>query len=125
MGWPESATYRSVVNDRDDYLKALGRRVRDMRSAASLTQEALGERAGVSAKYVSAIESGVVNVSIGVLRDIAADGFGLSMAAFLAFDIEPDEAGRLEAEIVSLLVGLPVDSRRRALRALDAFFSRD
>ena len=95
-----------------------------MRSAASLTQEALGERAGVSAKYVSAIENGVVNVSVGVLRDIAADGFGLSMAAFLAFDIKPDEAGRLEAEIVALLVGLPVDSRRRALRALDAFFGK-
>lgn len=115
-------TYRSGVESRDEFLHALGRRVRDLRAAAGLTQEHLGERAGISAKYLSGIENGTVNVSVGVLHALAEGGFGLSVTALLNFDLEWNEAKRLEAEIATLIAGQPVEARRRALRALDAFF---
>ena len=122
MGRDEVAAYRSVVESRDDYLRALGRRVRELRAAVGLTQEALGERAGISAKYLSGIENGSVNVSVGVLHELAGGGFGISVPALLNFDLDLGASKGLEGEIAAFLAGQPMDSRRRALRAPDAFF---
>jgi transcriptional regulator with XRE-family HTH domain len=110
------------VEEKTTFLVALGRRVRGLRQAHGLTQEQLAERAGLSAKYVSGIENGSVNASVGVLHDIAAHGFRLSLPALLSFSLEADEAARLRDEVLALIESQPPDARRRALRALDAFF---
>lgn len=52
-------------------LIALGKRVRDRRKAAKLTQEELAERAGLSANYVGEIERGERNPSALALIQIA------------------------------------------------------
>lgn len=122
MGRKGDETYRSGVHERDTFLRALGRRVRELRNAADLTQEQLGERAGVSAKFLSGIENGGVNMSVGVLNELATAGFGISVTALLNFDLELGEAQRLENKIAALVSGLPTESRKRALRALEAFF---
>jgi transcriptional regulator with XRE-family HTH domain len=45
--------------------------VRRIRDARKLTQEGLAERAGLSARYVSSIERGVVSASVTVLGQLA------------------------------------------------------
>src|SRR5919106_1437858 len=49
----------------------LGRRIRALRLRQELTQEALGERAGLNYKYLGAIERGERNLSLKQLLKIA------------------------------------------------------
>ena len=53
-----------------DY-KALGRRIKEARTAAEITQEALAEMAGISLPHVSNIETGNTKVSLPTLVKIA------------------------------------------------------
>ncbi|SJN26031.1 Transcriptional regulator [Mycetocola reblochoni REB411] len=55
---------------------ALGARVRELRGITGLSMRDLAVKAGVSAGYVSQIEKGQANASLGVLRAIA-DAFGI------------------------------------------------
>jgi transcriptional regulator with XRE-family HTH domain len=55
-----------------DLKKAMAANVVRLRKAAKLTQEALAERAGLSARYVSSIERAVVSASVTVLGRLAA-----------------------------------------------------
>lgn len=50
----------------------MGTRIRDLRRAQKLTQEQLGERAGVSYKFIGEIERGTGNPTINTLAGIAA-----------------------------------------------------
>jgi len=49
----------------------LGRTIRLLREAEGLSQEKLAEKAGITYQYVSAVENGKENFSIGVLEAIA------------------------------------------------------
>lgn len=50
-----------------DPRKAFGRQLRQIRKLRNLTQEKLGEKAGISYKYIGEIERGEVNPSLDVL----------------------------------------------------------
>jgi transcriptional regulator with XRE-family HTH domain len=65
----------------DDLFKALGRRVRDLRTERGLSQEALAEKADLHRNYVGRIERGERGVSLAVVSQLAA-AFGLSLAEF-------------------------------------------
>jgi transcriptional regulator with XRE-family HTH domain len=54
-----------------DLKKAMAANVVRLRKAGGLTQEALAERAGLSARYVSSIERAVVSASVTVLGRVA------------------------------------------------------
>ena len=54
------------------FMRSLGRRVRLLRLAAELTQEELGEAAGISRSFVSLIEHGARGVDVVRLLRIAA-----------------------------------------------------
>jgi transcriptional regulator with XRE-family HTH domain len=62
-----------------DLLLRFGRRVRQLREAAGLSQEALAHRCGLDRTYISGIERGKRNLS---LRNIGviAEALGLSIA---------------------------------------------
>lgn len=122
VGRGSNPTYPARVIDRMVFLRGLGRRVRSLRTAAGLTQEALAERARVSTKYLSDVERGKVNASIAVLYELAEQGLGISLIALLNFSIDLDEGRRTREELTGLVEGQPPEARRRALRALDAFF---
>jgi transcriptional regulator with XRE-family HTH domain len=62
-----------------DGLRALGHLIRHRRTAAGLTQEQLGKRAGIVGKYVSEIERGTRDIPYSTLHGIVEDGLALRL----------------------------------------------
>jgi XRE family aerobic/anaerobic benzoate catabolism transcriptional regulator len=58
--------------DDGDFLRALGERVREARSRRGISRRALADASGVSERYLAELESGRGNVSVLLLRQIAA-----------------------------------------------------
>ncbi len=55
----------------DPLTRILGARIANIRRAKGLSQDRLGELTGLDRSYISAIERGVANPSLSVLRSIA------------------------------------------------------
>lgn len=95
----------------------LGNEIRALREAASLTQQELADRAGLSKAMISATERGDVNITIDALSAIAR---GLSRDLHVGFsdeltlDLRPlDLRSRaLVWSLASLLPALSPDERR-------------
>jgi XRE family aerobic/anaerobic benzoate catabolism transcriptional regulator len=66
----------------DPFLRTLGDRLRAERSRRGLSRRLLAEKAGISERYVTQVESGRGNVSILVLRQIAR-ALGVSLTDLL------------------------------------------
>jgi len=63
----------SLVTKRDGKMKAtFGQRVRELRMAKGLSQEALALACDLDRSYISGVERGERNVSLGNIRKIAA-----------------------------------------------------
>lgn len=69
--------------DRMDHRLAFGRKVRELRELAGLSQEAFAELAGLHRTYIGSIERGERNVSIDNIVKIAA---ALSVTPGALFD---------------------------------------
>ncbi len=67
---------------KESQLKAFGARVKRLRKQQGLTQEALAERAGLSARYISRVELGDVNLGLIAILQIA-EGLALAPAMLL------------------------------------------
>jgi len=108
---PEPAT---TVPDDVDFLRAMGRRVRDARERRGLSRRAVSLAANVSERYLAQLEGGEGNASIVLLRRVAA-ALDVALTELIAggnaaveerlirrfFDGVP--AGRLEDVIVRLM----------------------
>lgn len=70
------------ATDPDRVLRAVGRRVAELRLASGLTQERLAEKLSVSSKYVQQIEAGTQNLSLRSLARIA-DAVSAPLVALL------------------------------------------
>jgi len=57
-------------------------RIKELRALQSLTQEELADRAGVSVRFISFIETGRRQPSLSALAAISA-GLGISMSAMI------------------------------------------
>jgi transcriptional regulator with XRE-family HTH domain len=66
-----------------EFLKALGRRIRQLRTQRGWSQEHLADRAGLHRTYISSVEQGRRNLAILNVRGLAK-AFGLSLAEFFA-----------------------------------------
>jgi transcriptional regulator with XRE-family HTH domain len=53
------------------HAKVVGRELKDTRQALGLTQAEVAERLGVSPSYISAVEAGKRNLTLGQLANIA------------------------------------------------------
>lgn len=106
----------------DEVVRAIGARVRQLREAADLTQEELGARSNLTPKFISKVENGHANPSIGVLARLCV-GFNLPMSVFFA-EVPGSDLERDLAEVTLLLSGESTEVRAQALRILRAFLNK-
>lgn len=64
---------------RDQLLRAMGSRVRQLREAKQWTQEVLAERADLDRSYIAGIETGLRNPSVKAMSKVA-NGLGTSLS---------------------------------------------
>lgn len=102
-------------NERPDVLVHVAANVRRLRQAASLSQQALAERAGVSRRMLVNIEKGDVNVSLNTL-DRLAEVLGV---LFYALVQPPDSEDSARIDEVAW-VGKSPNSRARLLASKPA-----
>ena len=119
--------------DQSDFSQAIAKQVRRARAAADLTRKELAARAAVSERYLSQLEQGEANVSIGILARVAG-ALGVDMRVFLSDDgdatdgsapaIQPPLARLLatlspteQAGLVPL-IGRLISDRHRALKGI-------
>lgn len=94
--WQHIASSRKYMHDDamtedEGWKEELGERAKRLRSDRSLTLKALAQASGLSVRFLSQVESGVANPSLGSLRDLAR-GLSCPLGALL-FDL-PSEAHR-------------------------------
>ncbi|MDP3751088.1 MAG: helix-turn-helix transcriptional regulator [Polaromonas sp.] len=93
-----------------DPRKALGIRIKQLRTERQITQEELADSCGMFRTYLSRIESGLANPTLTVLHTLAA-GFEMDVTELLA---TPASGG--EAEISQRILSKRRTSRGRVAR---------
>jgi transcriptional regulator with XRE-family HTH domain len=96
--------------------RQLGARIRTLRDARKLTQEAIADRIDTSAKYVSQLECGQRSPSWETVVAIAHYGFDIKVAS-LMFGIDEDIEVEVQ-ELSDVLAGRPKAVRRDLLHAI-------
>ncbi len=96
-----------------------GRRIRSLREAQGLTQQKLGENAGVSYKYLGAIERGEENPSFRVLAGLAV-ALGVELRDLFEFNHEETAPAVLKKQLDHLLKEADVASLQQAVKLLRA-----
>jgi transcriptional regulator with XRE-family HTH domain len=104
-----------------------GRRVRALRTLRKLTQEQLGERAGVSGKFIGQVERGSGNPSLHVIIRLGG-ALGIELSDLMRFEeIRPEgtvkNAARAYAaseRVSEYLATRPAGEVEKALRILEA-----
>lgn len=76
-------------DDRKNFLRAFGERIRGERSRRGMSRRLLAHHAAISERYVTQLESGKGNVSIVVLRRIA-NALGLPLSTILEESPSPE-----------------------------------
>lgn len=98
----------------EDYLGALGERVRALRARRGMTRKSLAAHSGISERYIAQLESGEANASVALLWRVA-EAFGITFAELLR---APDGAGTVLPELERLLRGLDRERQAAALELL-------
>lgn len=122
MNYNSEAVRRSVKPRADgsdrDFLRAFGERVRAERARRGMSRKLLAHHAGISERYISQLESGKGNVSIRLLRRVAA-ALGLPPTRLL----ERAESTPEMALVQQLLARLSPEQQRQAYASLAASFA--
>ena len=97
--------------------QSIGKRIKENRKTAGLTQEQLAEKIGISTNYMSAVERGVYSLALDKLVDTMNI---LHCSADDIFVDVIDESFRKKASILEdRLNDLPGSERRRILEVVD------
>ncbi len=104
--------------DEDGFLRLLGERVRELRARRGMTRKILARDSGVSERYLAQLEGGQGNVSIVLLRKLAA-AFDVPLERLVS-DAPADPADLVHA--VELLRGLPPEQLAAARESLARSF---
>lgn len=97
----------------DNIRKGLGKRIRALRKLKALTQEELGEKSGLSYKFVGEIERGKVNPSLDSLVRIAN-----------ALDVKVGDLFPHDVDIFPQFSSQDLQLIKKALRLLNMAFSK-
>jgi len=110
---------RLAVEDVMEIETLFGRRLRRLRSQRRLTQQALGDKAGLSYKYVGAIERGEENPSLKVVAKLAT-ALRLELGDLFEFEHEETEPAQLKRKLDRLLKEADVATLQQAVKLLRA-----
>jgi len=83
----ETSAHRVAASSNGDFLLFLGKRVRELRNRRGLTRKMMAKEADVSERHLAQLEAGEGNVSIVLLRRIAA-ALHVSLAELFAVETE-------------------------------------
>lgn len=97
----------------------VGKNIQSLRKQKKLTQEKLGERAGIDAKYISALELGYRNPTVTTLEKIAK-GLGVEVyELFIFFTPYPEqEKAKIVKSITSIIKGTDAKTLNTCLELL-------
>jgi XRE family transcriptional regulator, aerobic/anaerobic benzoate catabolism transcriptional regulator len=110
----EFAARRTGVGSEDNFLEFLGKRVRGLRARRGMTRKMMAKEADVSERHLAQLEAGQGNVSIVLLRRIAA-ALGVSLAEMFS----PETETRNERVLIQrFLERLPAHRAEDAMRRL-------
>lgn len=106
--------------------KFLGQRLRALRKQHGLSQERLGERAGLSGKFIGEVERGEKSISIDSLYHVAV---ALDIPLRELTDVRADKPAGVANEDAERIFALVSNRRRpeeirRAFKVLQAMFGR-
>lgn len=101
----------------DQTARALGKRIRALRTERGLTQERLSELADVSLKHLGLIERGLSNPTLSTLDGLAR-ALSLSLAELLDLDHQRLTAKELVKSTNRMLADIPEDRKQLAFRIL-------
>ena len=108
----------STADEREPFLRLLGERIRGERARRGMSRKLLARHAGISERYVTQLESGKGNVSIILLKQIAA-ALGLPSSRLLE-----DEPASPEMTLVrEFLARLSPAQLREAYASLGTLFA--
>ncbi len=97
----------------------LGRRIREIRKQRKLSQEALAEKAGISAQYVSNIERGKENPTLDLLFRLA-HALKVSLGEMCDFEAPETNLKKAESLLRELLRTRDPERARLSVRILKA-----
>lgn len=103
-------------------LSLLGKRIKEARAKAELTQEELAEKANIAVNYLSEIERGVKMPSLPSFVALA-QALGVSADALLCDELETASKIHANNEISEKLDQLTPKQRATAVQILEAFIS--
>jgi transcriptional regulator with XRE-family HTH domain len=118
----DSAESNRMRQDDIRFLQNLGMQIRFQRNLKGLTQEQLGERAGVSHKYVGEIERGTKKASVVVLVRIA-QVLKVPLNDLVGAPVEKGDAHlSYKLSILRLLENRDLSSLKKLLNLVRAYF---
>ena len=104
----------------NDDIKQFGERVRALRHERGLSQDMLGEKAGINAKYVGEVERGRRNPSLSILLQLAR-GLDVEPAELVGDDLAALGRDALVTDIIARLATLTDAELRSTARILRRF----
>ena len=99
----------------------LGKRIRSLRVARGWTQQNLGEKAGISYKFIGEIERGKQNPSFSILAKIS-DALDIELKELFRFSNEIPTRKDLEKEVQRILKIMTDDELRHILLLIQAIY---
>jgi transcriptional regulator with XRE-family HTH domain len=110
-------TEREVVGEVGPHMRAAGKRIRDWRTKAGMSQVVLATRSGIAQTSISSFETGYAGISLEKLAVLAAV-FGCSLSDVFAEDT-PNHTDTIKySSLIAAWNALPSDKHRQKLLEL-------
>ena len=104
-------------------IKAFGRNIKNLRLSKKLTQEKVGELAGINPKYLGEIERGIKNPTAVVIYKLS-QALGVSVAEIMSLDNYPCCSAKVNMlrDLERLFEGKDEKDIQKAIKILEVFF---
>ena len=114
--------YTNLMKKTELNLKLLlGKRIRSLRVARGWTQQDLGEKAGISYKFIGEIERGKQNPSFSILAKISK-ALNIDLKELFRFSHEILSRKELENEVKRIIKDMADDELRHILLLIQAIY---